>query len=135
MGSSAPGVLDRRRIIVSDEDPAFGTFVVDTLRQDGYAVFHALDGLSAIQLAVALDMCHLVMSDTRIAGVPEIGMFAELQQLRPGLPVVYIANVGRSTPELEAQLPADVPILREPFTAEELRAVARAQLRDDRPLH
>jgi DNA-binding response OmpR family regulator len=135
MGSPAPGVFNRPRIVMSDEDPAFGTFVVDTLRQDGYAVFHALDGLAAIQLAVALDMCHLVMSDTRIAGVPEIGMFAELRRLRPGLPVVYIANVGRSTPELEAQLPADVPILREPFTAEELRAVARTQLRDDRPLH
>jgi hypothetical protein len=27
---------------------------------------------------------------------------------------------GRSTPEIEAQLPEDVPILREPFTAEQL---------------
>jgi hypothetical protein len=28
---------------------------------------------------------------------------------------MYIANVGRSTPDIEAKLPPDVPILREPF--------------------
>ena len=39
--------------------------------------------------------------------------------------MLYLANIGRSTPELEAQLPADVPILREPFTADQLRAAVR----------
>ena len=39
--------------------------------------------------------------------------------------MLYLANIGRSTPELEAQLPADVPILREPFTADQLRDVVR----------
>jgi hypothetical protein len=41
--------------------------------------------------------------------------------------IIYIANIGRSTPALEAQLPPDVPILREPFTADELRAVVNAK--------
>jgi hypothetical protein len=35
---------------------------------------------------------------------------------------IYLANIGRSSPALEAKLPTDVPILREPFTADELRA-------------
>jgi hypothetical protein len=35
---------------------------------------------------------------------------------------------GRSTLEVEAQLPYDVPILREPFTADELRAAVRPLL-------
>jgi hypothetical protein len=37
---------------------------------------------------------------------------------------MYIANIDRSTtPAIEAKLPRDVPILREPFTAEQLRAL------------
>jgi DNA-binding NtrC family response regulator len=135
MSPSAPGISKRLRIVVADEDPAIEALVVETLRQDGHAVFDALDAISAIQLALALDTCHLVISDTRTRGIAEIDMLAALRQRRPGIPFVYIANVGRSTPELEAQLPADVPILREPFTTEELRAVARALLHTDGPLH
>jgi DNA-binding response OmpR family regulator len=129
MRSPAPGIFDRQRIVVADEDFAIATFVVETLRKDGHAVFHALDGLSAIQIADTLDKCHLLISDTRIRGIAAMDMIAELRRRRPDLPIVYIANVGRSTPELEEQLPAGVPILREPFTGEELRAVAEALLR------
>jgi hypothetical protein len=34
----------------------------------------------------------------------------------------------RSTPEADAKLPADVPILREPFTTENLRGTVAAML-------
>jgi hypothetical protein len=36
---------------------------------------------------------------------------------------MYLANIDRSTPAIEARLPGDVPILREPFTADQLLAV------------
>jgi hypothetical protein len=46
----------------------------------------------------------------------------------PTLAILYLANKRRSSTELEAQLPYDVPILREPFTADELRAAVRPLL-------
>ena len=55
--------------------------------------------------------------------MPGINLVYELRTRLPNLPVLYIANVDRSTPAIEAKLPRDVPILREPFTAEQLRAV------------
>ncbi len=125
MSSAPPGVFDRPRIIVTDEDPTVVAFIIDTLRQDGNAVFHAYDTLSATQLAFSLDVCHLLISDTRVEGVFGIDLIRALRERLPALPLVYLANIGRSTPELEAQLPANVPILREPFTADELRAVVR----------
>jgi DNA-binding response OmpR family regulator len=123
MSSAVPGLLGRPRIVVADEDPAVVAFVIDTLRQEGNAVFHAYDALSAMQLAFSLDICHLMISNTRVDGLPGIELILQLRQQLPTLPIVYLANVGRSTPEVEARLPKDVPILREPFTAEELRAV------------
>jgi DNA-binding NtrC family response regulator len=112
-----------RRIVVADEDAGVVAFVIQTLREDKYAVFHAYDALSAVELALALDECHLVITNTRVGGPPGIELIHELRSRQPKLPILYLANLGRSTPALESQLPSDVPILREPFAAEELRAM------------
>jgi DNA-binding NtrC family response regulator len=120
---SAPlvDITRRRRILVADEDPSVVAFVIQTLRDDGHVVVHAYDGLSAVDLALALKECQLVISNTRVNGLPGIVLIDLLRQRLPHLPIIYIANVDRSTPAIEAQLPANVPILREPFSADELR--------------
>ena len=88
--------------------------------------------MSAAQLAFALDRCDLLISNTRVDGIPGVDLIRQLRKQVPDLPILYLANVGRSSPELEAQLPPDVPILREPFTADELRAAVRPFLSDGR---
>ena len=82
-----------------------------------------------------MTQCDLVISNTRVAGnvdgqglVDGVDLIAHLREDRPDLPILYLANPGRSTPEMEAELPPDVPILRVPFTAEELRANVDALL-------
>lgn len=120
MASHVPGVP--RHIIVADEDRAAVAFIIKTLREDGHAVFHAYDALSAGQLAVAIEQVHLVISNTKVEGADGVEVITQIRRMRPEVPVLYLANDGRSTPELERQLPADVPILREPFTAEKIRA-------------
>jgi CheY-like chemotaxis protein len=120
-----------RYILVADEDPAVVAFVIRTLRNDGHAVFHAHDGRSAVELVYALRKCDLVISNTKVDGMPGIDLIRQLRHDRPAQPIAYIANIGRSTPEIEAQLPPDVPILREPFTAEELRSTLAPLLDGD----
>ena len=130
MSTPPPPAFNCRHILVAHEDPSVVALVTQTLRDDGHAVFHAYDGLSAVELAFALDECHLVVSNTRVHGVAGIDLIRQLRHQQPTLPVMYLANAGRSTPEIESRLPPDVPILREPFTAEELRvAVAELLLR------
>jgi two-component system OmpR family response regulator len=129
---SSPSVAElarQRRILVTDEDPKVVAFIIQTLRDAGHAVFHAYDGLSAVELAVALDTeCHLVITNTRVAGLPGVELVSQLRTHMPNLPMMYIANIDRSTPAIEAKLPRNVPILREPFTADELRAMVRPLL-------
>jgi DNA-binding response OmpR family regulator len=123
MSVSPPKPLDGRRIIVADEDPSMVAFVVSTLQADGHAVFDAYDALAATQLALGMETCHLVISDTRVKGEAGMDLMHRLRERLPTLPILYVANIGRSTPEIESQLPLDVPILREPFTVNGLRAV------------
>jgi DNA-binding response OmpR family regulator len=117
-----------RRIIVADEDRDAVDFIVKTLREEGHVVFHANDVLSAVQLARELPACDLVISNTKGEGIDGVGLILRLRVDRPKKPIIYLANTGRSTPELEASLPPDVAILREPFTAPKLRAVVNAKL-------
>jgi DNA-binding response OmpR family regulator len=98
------------------------------LRADGHAVFHAADALSASQLACSLEPCDLVISNTKVQGVEGVELIQQLRRHRHALPILYLANTGRSTPELEAQLPSDVRILRQPFSADQLRAAVKALL-------
>ena len=120
-----------RRILVADEDRKVVEFIIRTLREDGHEVFHAYDGLSAVELAVALDdRVDLIITNTRVAGLPGVQLIYQLRTHRPDIPIMYIANIDRSTPAIEAKLPRDIPIIREPFTAEQLRAMVNPLLRD-----
>ena len=117
-----------RYIVVADEDRAIAGLVIETLLDDGHAVFHAYDGLSAVELALGLKVCDLVISNTRVGGVAGMELIHELRTHLPDLAILYLANQGQSWRGLERQLPQDVPVLRDPFTAEELRAVVRPLL-------
>jgi CheY-like chemotaxis protein len=122
-----------RRIVVADEDHVAVDFIVETLREDGHVVFHAYDVLAAVQLVSSLVSCDLLISNTKVAGMDGVGLIVQLRASHPALPIIYLANDGRSTPEIESQLPPDVAILREPFTAEGLRRVAARMLNGGRP--
>lgn len=109
-------------IVVADEDRTIANFVIDTLESDGHSVFWAYDGISAAQLAHNLKACDLVISNSRVGGRAGVDLIIDLREQLPWLSILYLANEERSTPALEEQLPADVPILREPFSANALRA-------------
>jgi DNA-binding response OmpR family regulator len=72
---------------VADEDPAAVAFLVETLRRDGHAVFHAYDVLAVTQLAYSLESCDLVISDTKVEGADGVELIALLRQRRPNVPV------------------------------------------------
>lgn len=123
MSPRTPG-FDGRYIVVADQDKAVAGMVIDTLLHDGHAVFHAYDGLSALHLALNLKVCDLVISNTLVGGKIGIELIHELRERLPSLAILYLSNDG-STSQMENGLPRDVPVLREPFTSEELRAAVR----------
>lgn len=134
MNAAPPHGKAVRHIIVADEDPVVVAFIIQLLRQDGHAVFQAYDAMSATQLASALgDLCDLLITNTKVVGADGVDLIRQLRGKVPRLPMLYIANSGGSTPELEAKLPTGIPILREPFTAEQLRAAVEPLLNGGRP--
>jgi len=122
-------LTSRRHILVADEDPKIVDFIIRTLRDDGHAAFHAYDGLAAVELAIVLgNSVHLVITNTKVGGMPGVELIYTLRSKLANLPIMYIANIGRSTPELESKVPRDIPILREPFTTDQLREMVNESL-------
>jgi DNA-binding response OmpR family regulator len=124
IGVRPPGFVGRY-IVVADEHKAIVGLVVETLLNEGHAVFHAYDGLSATQLALSLKICDLVITNTRVGGVAGIDLIHELREHLPRVPILYLANDGGAPSPREQNLPHNVPILREPFTPDQLRAAVR----------
>ena len=120
MSLRRPG-FEGRYIVVADEDRTIANEIIEVLTADGHAVFLAYDGLSALELAFGLKVCDLVISNSRTGGKPGVELIHELRTMLPWVSVLYLANGGRSTPDLERELPAGVGILREPFSVSELR--------------
>ena len=116
-------------IVVADEDRTVANFVIDTLETEGYSVFWAYDGISAVQLAQGLKVCDLLISNSRVGGQTGVDLIIDLRERLPWMPILYLANGERSTPDQERKLPADVPILREPFTSDDLLNSVRRLLR------
>ena len=127
MSLRRPG-FEGRYIVVADEDRTIANEIIEVLTAEGHAVFLAYDGLSALELAFGLKVCDLVISNSRVGGKPGVELIRELRTMLPWVSVLYLANGGRSTPDLERELPAGVGILREPFSVSELREAVGALL-------
>jgi hypothetical protein len=102
-----------------------------TLRKDGHTVFHAFAGLSAIELAFSRRVPPSPLPTpgwTGFRGSSLSGCSARTCQDSRS----YLDEHQPIHPAIEGQLPEDVPVPREPFTADDLRAHVAAILDGDR---
>jgi DNA-binding response OmpR family regulator len=67
-GAAADVQLDKRVVVVADDDPGVTWFIADLLRTTGCVVHEALDGKSALELAYRHSP-HLVVSDILMPGL------------------------------------------------------------------
>jgi two-component system cell cycle sensor histidine kinase/response regulator CckA len=96
--------------------------MVTALRQADHCVFRASDGLSALELSLALRKVDLLVTDTHMPGMNGPQLIRQVRERMPRLPILYIKNDDEEHAGVPDGLPADVPTLQEPFTAEQLLA-------------
>jgi DNA-binding NtrC family response regulator len=119
--------FDRQQVVVANDESAAVPFIIDTLRHDGHRVTRADDASLEI-FELAFRDCHLLICGTGLAGARAIRLFDDLHERVPGLPILCVTAATGWTPQQEARLPANVTLLREPLTAEVLRAAVRQLL-------
>ncbi|HJR49478.1 MAG TPA: response regulator [Gemmatimonadales bacterium] len=126
---SPPTGLDfhRQGIVVADDESPATTLLIETLRLDGHRVTHVRE-IQFAAVDLALRDCHLFICGAGTGGMHAVHLISDLRDNMPDLPVLCLATALRWTRRLEGLLPAEITMVREPFTAERLRAAVRPLL-------
>lgn len=113
-------------ILVVDDDPFIRLDVADALREAGFLVHEAGDGMEALEILAGLEI-DLVFSDVQMPRLDGFGLARRLRAERPDLPILLTS--GFVSPDGAPEDIADVgPLLPKPFQIDALLQRVRAAL-------
>ena len=112
-----------RVLVVDDEDMIL--FLIDLLLKDqGYEVLLARGALEALDHVRTDPFIHLVLSDNNMPQMSGIQLLCEVGRLSPNTAgVLMTGGVPNS-----AEMPENLPLLKKPFTPQDLISIIRATL-------
>ncbi len=116
------------RALVAEDDPKIASFVVNGLKQHGFAVDHAADGDTGWALVANVDY-DVAILDLMLPGLDGLSLLRQLRRQKPQLPVLILsARAGVADRVLGLQTGAD-DYLTKPFAFSELLARVQALIR------
>ena len=108
-------------ILVAEDDEALRHTVVDMLRGLGYAVLHAHDGFSALQLLRGGAAIDLLFTDVVMPGPVNSTELARVaRELLPGVAVLFTSGYTHNAIMQAGRLAAGVELLSKPYRREDL---------------
>lgn len=116
-------------ILLVEDDVDVRAFLADALRELGYEVVAAPNGSAAISvLEQSNRRMDIMLTDVVMPGVHgrEVGRRAE--ELRPGLPTLYMTGYSRNAVVHHGRLDEGVELLQKPISHADLAARIRALL-------
>jgi len=125
-GTEAAIRLEKRHVLVVDDDEGFRGMLVEALRDLGCMVTEAADGAAGLA-ALEASAFDLMVVDFAMPGMTGAEVAAAASVRHPALPILFASGYA-NTAAIEAVAGADAPILRKPFGVEELRAALDAVL-------
>lgn len=127
-GSPPSSVGERpHRVLVVDDEPAVRALVCRCLREAGYPVVDAEDGVAALRLLETGPPIGLVLTDVEMPGMdgPELARVAG--QVHPGVPVLFMTGSRSAEAALAAHFPG-APVVSKPFRIDDLVVTIRRTL-------
>ena len=116
------------RLLFVEDDSRMVAFVAKGLKEAGYVVLHAADGVSGLQLALA-ESFDAAIVDLMLPGLDGLALIEEVRRRRIRLPVI-ILSAKRSVDERVRGLQAGGDdYLTKPFSFSELLARIQALIR------
>jgi DNA-binding response OmpR family regulator len=120
------------RILVIEDEARIRAFVSRGLEAEGFSVVGAGDGPEGLRLARELE-CDLVLLDLLLPHLDGLAVLRELEQLRPGLPVLILTARNDIATKLRGFGLGARDYLTKPFSFEELLARIRVHMQSPRP--
>ncbi|MHB8658859.1 MAG: response regulator transcription factor [Solirubrobacteraceae bacterium] len=115
-------------ILVIEDEPGIVDFVSRGLRNHGFEIEVAFDGLDGSEKALD-NRVDLVVLDMMLPGRSGLEVLRTLREQRPGLPVIALTALGEIEDRVAGLDAGAADYLTKPFSLNELAARIRAQLR------
>jgi two-component system NtrC family sensor kinase len=129
----APSARGSETILLVEDDEEVRKFATAVLREQGYNVHAAADGISALNLLESESDIGLLFTDVVLPGGMNGRQLAdEARRRRPALKVLYATGYTRNAIIHQGRLDAEVELLTKPFAAEALSRKVR-QILDAQP--
>ncbi|MCU1279323.1 MAG: domain S-box protein, partial [bacterium] len=122
----SPSQRGRETILLVEDDEDVRDFVHYVLRAAGYDVLPAANGSAALAIAEShAGPIHLLLSDVVMPQMNGVDLAERLLPLRPAMRVVHMSGYPGERIARHGQMPAGVPFLQKPFSAEALNGIVR----------
>jgi len=110
----------KAKILVVDDEPSQRKMLQANLSLDGYQVFEADDGTSAIN-RVSEEFFDLILMDNRMSQMDGIDALREIKKISPGIPVIIITAYASVETAVQALQAGAHDYLTKPLDIDELR--------------
>ena len=116
------------RVLVAEDDPKIASFVVNGLRQAGFAVDHRADGEEARELAMVTPLDAAVV-DVMLPGLDGLALVRRLREAGSRVPVLFLSARASVDDRVRGLQAGGDDYLTKPFAFSELLARIQALIR------
>jgi two-component system cell cycle sensor histidine kinase/response regulator CckA len=127
-------LASRTTILVVDDELTVRRWVSRILRARGYEVIDVEDGASALEMMRRADTRpDLVVTDIVMPGVNGTRLAEDIERQWPATKLLFVSGFVSSASVRAASIVSRVPVLRKPFTPEQVIAAVRSALDEPPP--
>jgi two-component system OmpR family response regulator len=116
------------RVLVVEDDPKIGSFVVRGLKQAGYAVDHAADGETGLALAESTEFDAAIV-DIMLPKLDGVSLVRRIRAARRPVPVLFLSAKSSVDDRVRGLQSGGDDYLTKPFAFSELLARVQALIR------
>jgi len=106
-------------ILVVDDEPNYLIVLSELLKDEGFEVFTAADGLSGLRIVEAVDL-DIVVTDMQMPGMNGLELLNKVKEKNPDLPIVVITAFAEVDKAVQAMQAGAFNYLAKPFSNDEL---------------
>lgn len=116
--------VERRRVIVCDDDAEMRALLADAFTDWGFAVVEARDADEIVALMKSRSDVDLVVTDVRMPGRDGFDVLNDLRAVSAGTPVVFITGFATEQLASAGLLAGARAVIAKPFDLAELRSIS-----------
>jgi two-component system, cell cycle sensor histidine kinase and response regulator CckA len=118
-------------ILVAEDQDGVRACACNWLRQRGYTVVEARDGVEALEKFHTLPRVDLLLTDVVMPRMNGRALVAKISAAKPGLKILYMTGYIDDAELIRAVRDSRVPVLQKPFNADSLVRVVRETIQSE----